>query len=232
MQKVQLLVKNCFDVVFALVVLAPSLILSLFIAILIKLDSRGPVFFKQKRLGRDGRAFTMYKFRTMKVDAERERAFFDQRNQADGFLFKMQNDPRETRFGKFLRNTGLDELPQLLNILKGEMSFVGPRPLPTVDVDMKKLKQDPELLRKWLYRQKAKPGLTGWWQISAKNRFSSAEMMKLDEEYVSKYSLGLDLKIIWMTFWTTLKLVRNRLLRRSRQKKVAGEVLKVKAAKE
>lgn len=174
-----LIIKRIFDVVVAsvgLVVLSP---LFLVFAILIKLDSRGPVFFRQERAGLGGKPFTIYKFRTMVVDAEK------------GGYYTAEGDPRITRMGKFLRATSLDELPQLWNILKGDMSVVGPRP-----TLMYQVAQYTERQRR---RLAMRPGVTGWAQVNGRNALSWPERIELDVWYVEHWSLWLDVKILAKT---------------------------------
>jgi len=171
----------------ALTLLAPVLAL---VAIAIKLDSRGPVLFRQQRVGRDGRLFDMLKFRTMVRDADRMKAELEHRNEADG-LFKIADDPRVTRLGRRLRQTSLDELPQLLNVLRGEMSLVGPRPL---------VLEDDQRVEGW-YRRRLHltPGMTGPWQVLGSARIPLGEMVQLDYLYVANWSLWGDVKILLRT---------------------------------
>jgi exopolysaccharide biosynthesis polyprenyl glycosylphosphotransferase len=173
--------------VFALTLLAPVFGA---IAAAIKLDSRGPVFFRQQRVGRDGRLFEMLKFRTMVRDADRMKGELEQRNEAEG-LFKIADDPRVTRVGRWLRRTSLDELPQLLNVLRGEMSLVGPRPL---------VLEDDQRVEGW-YRRRLHltPGMTGRWQVLGSARIPLGEMVKLDYLYVANWSLWGDVKILLRT---------------------------------
>jgi exopolysaccharide biosynthesis polyprenyl glycosylphosphotransferase len=186
-----LLIKRAFDVVgAALGVLAVAPLL-LAIAIAIKLDTRGPVFFRQTRVGRDGRRFDIVKFRTMCADAEERKEELRHLNECDGGLFKMDCDPRVTSVGSVLRRTALDELPQLLNVLRGDMSLVGPRPL-VVDEDERIKGQDRSRLQ-------LTPGMTGHWQILGSSRVPLPEMVKIDYLYVSGWSLWSDLKILLRT---------------------------------
>lgn len=169
-------------------VLAPLLLM---IALAIKLDTRGPVFFRQRRIGRGGEVFEMLKFRSMVVNADEIKAQLRDRNEASGGLFKIADDPRITRLGGFLRRTSLDELPQLLNVLGGSMSLVGPRPL-VLDEDA--------LIEGWERRRLAvKPGMTGMWQIFGSSRIPMSEMVKIDYMYGANWSLWLDLKILIRT---------------------------------
>jgi exopolysaccharide biosynthesis polyprenyl glycosylphosphotransferase len=185
------MLKRVIDVVLAgvlLLVLSPFLIL---IAGAIKLNSPGPVFFRQRRTGRRGREFAMIKFRSMVHNAEEMKARLSESNEAEGGLFKISADPWVTRTGRFLRKTSVDELPQLLNVLRGDMSLVGPRPLiPDEDI----------LIEGWRRRRLAlKPGMTGLWQIFGSSRIPMGEMVKLDYMYGANWSLWLDLKILLRT---------------------------------
>ena len=188
------LMKRVMDVataVFTLTVLSPILAL---VAVAIKLDSRGPVLFRQTRIGRDGTPFTFYKFRSMVQDAEQmldQLLTLNEVDCAEARLFKMSDDPRMTRVGKFIRRTSLDEIPQLINVLKGEMSLVGPRP---------PLPREVEKYEEWhLRRLEVSPGLTGLWQVSGRSGIPFDEMVMLDIYYIENWSLGLDLKIILRT---------------------------------
>lgn len=163
------------------------------IALAIKLDSKGPVFYKQVRLGKDRQPFTIWKFRTMRVDADAVGAQSRHRGRVSGILFKDLNDPRLTRVGRLLRQTSLDELPQFINIFKGEMSLVGPRPLP---------QDDTRYYEDWMWgRLDVLPGLTGLWQVSGRSRLTSEQMVHLDLYYIEHWSIGLELFIIAKTFW-------------------------------
>src|SRR5712691_1865367 len=172
----------------ALVLLAPVLLV---LAALVKATSRGPVLFMQERGGLNGRPFRMLKFRTMRVGAEQERERLLALNQMDGPVFKIENDPRVTRFGRFLRRSSLDELPQLFNVLLGHMSLVGPRPLPVGETQ--------GLHGPFRRRLSVRPGLTCLWQIRGRNDLSFQEWMALDLQYVDGWSLGLDLAILLRT---------------------------------
>jgi len=173
----------------SVLVLSPLLV-GLALAIRI-LDGR-PVLFRQTRVGRDGRLFTIYKFRTMVTDAEARKAELVELNEHDGVLFKIKEDPRVTRVGRVLRRYSLDELPQLLNVLRGEMSLVGPRP-PLPD-EVARYEQD---VRR---RLAVKPGMTGLWQVSGRSDLSWEESVRLDVRYVENWSLILDLQILWKTW--------------------------------
>jgi exopolysaccharide biosynthesis polyprenyl glycosylphosphotransferase len=185
------LVKRALDVVLSLVALlvfAPVVIL---IAILIRLDSPGPAVFTQRRVGEAGRTFDILKFRSMKVGAEEEQAQLQDLNQSSGPLFKIKADPRFTRMGRFLRRSSLDELPQFINVLRGEMSVVGPRPgLPPEVAQYQPWQRQ---------RLEVPPGITGLWQVSGRSELSFDEMCLLDVYYIENWSLGLDLTIMLRT---------------------------------
>jgi exopolysaccharide biosynthesis polyprenyl glycosylphosphotransferase len=184
-------VKGLFDKVFAasaLILLAP---LFAAIALVIGFTDRGPVFFRQTRVGKDGRTFTLYKFRTMVVDAERRKPMLASRNEASDVLFKIRRDPRVTRPGTWLRRWSLDELPQLVNVLLGDMSLVGPRPA---------LPQEAACYGDLMRRRLAvTPGITGLWQVSGRSDLPWEEAVRLDLRYVENWSLALDLQILWKT---------------------------------
>jgi exopolysaccharide biosynthesis polyprenyl glycosylphosphotransferase len=172
----------------ALVVLAPVFVL---IALAIRLDDRGPVFFMQTRVGRDGQKFRLFKFRTMVVDAEQRKRELEAFNEGAGVLFKMQKDPRVTKVGAALRRWSLDELPQLFNVVLGDMSMVGPRPaLP------REVARYGDYMRRRLV---VKPGITGLWQVSGRSGLSWEESFRLDLRYVDNWSIMLDLQILWKT---------------------------------
>jgi len=189
--ELRLAVKRVLDLVaggVGLAVAAPVLIAA---AIAIRMDSKGPVLFRQVRAGRNGRRFTMYKFRSMVVDAEEQKAALLKHNEMGGPVFKMRHDPRITRVGRFIRKTSIDELPQLFNVLKGDMSLVGPRP---------PLPSEVEGYEPWQRRRlSVKPGLTGLWQVSGRNQVDFDEWMQMDLEYIDNWSLLLDIKIMLKT---------------------------------
>ena len=188
-----LLVKDFVDRVVALACLIVTAPLLLTIALLIRMTSPGPIIFRQDRSGKNGRPFRMYKFRSMRSDAEMQRDELVRFNVMRGPVFKLDVDPRVTPIGKILRKTSLDELPQLLNVLKGEMSLVGPRPLPIYEVE----KFESTSQRR---RLSMKPGLTCLWQVSGRNNVNDfAEWVKLDLDYIDHWSLWLDLKILLRT---------------------------------
>lgn len=183
--------KRTLDLVGAAVLLVLLSPLLLAIALLIKATSPGPVFFVQPRVGVGQRVFACWKFRTMEPDAARRQASLEQRNEADGALFKLRDDPRITPVGRVLRRLSLDELPQLYNVLRGEMSLVGPRPLPL---------RDWELMEDWHRRRHVMlPGITGLWQVSGRSDLSFDDMIRLDLRYLETWSLGSDLHILWRT---------------------------------
>lgn len=183
--------KRVFDFTASLLALIPLSIVFIVIALLIKLDDHGPVFFTQTRVGRHGKEFKIYKFRSMRVDAEDLLERLLAKNQVDGPMFKMKDDPRISRVGKFLRKYSLDELPQLFNVLIGNMSLVGPRPpLP------REVAEYTDYDKQRLY---VTPGCTGLWQATERNNVGFAGMVKLDLEYIQNASWWLDLKIIFMT---------------------------------
>lgn len=188
---ISLAVKRAFDLAVSIVALVVGAPLFLLIAIAIKLDSPGPVFFGQVRSGLNGRRFTLWKFRSMVVDAEAHLAKLRDKNEMSGPVFKMRDDPRVTRVGRFLRKTSLDELPQFWNVLLGQMSVVGPRPPLPSEVDR---------YERWHRRRlSVKPGLTCIWQVSGRNEIDFEDWMKLDLAYIDQWSLWLDLKIVFRT---------------------------------
>jgi exopolysaccharide biosynthesis polyprenyl glycosylphosphotransferase len=191
-------VKRAFDfagAIFGLIFFAPLLLL---VAALIKGTSKGPVFFRQERHGLNKRTFQIYKFRTMVEDAEATQLALEHMNQNSGPVFKIFKDPRVTKLGSFLRRTSIDELPQLINILKGEMSFVGPRPLNKRDVG--------RFSEAWLMRRfSVKPGLTCLWQISGRSTISFDRWIELDLHYIDHWSLRMDFRILAMTVPAVLK---------------------------
>ncbi len=188
----ELLVKRLLDIFVssaALILFSP---LFLVIAILIKLTYDGPVFFKQARSGRNGREFTLYKFRSMTPNAESQLEDLQTLNEMTGPVFKITNDPRVTKIGRFLRKTSLDEFPQFWNVIKGDMSIVGPRP---------PLPKEVGQYEPWQRRRLSmKPGITCIWQVSGRNKISFEDWMKMDLQYIDRWSLWLDFKIILLTF--------------------------------
>ncbi len=189
--------KRAFDLAAVLsggALLLPFLAL---VALAVKLDSPGPVFFTSPRVGKGGRHFPFFKFRSMVADANQLKDGLREHNESDGRLFKMKDDPRITRFGKFIRKFSVDELPQLWNVLRGDMNLVGPRPLPAED--LRDMERDPEALYWFELRSKVKPGITGLWQVSGRSALSFADMVALDIQYVQSWSLWLDLQILLKT---------------------------------
>jgi lipopolysaccharide/colanic/teichoic acid biosynthesis glycosyltransferase len=190
--RIEACLKRILDIVSCFLLFIIFLPLFFIIALLIKIDSKGPVFFLQKRCGRNGKVFNMYKFRTMVEDAESLKKRLT--NEMDGPMFKVRNDPRITGVGRILRRCSLDELPQVLNVLKGEMSLVGPRPL--ADEEM----EGDECWRR--IRLSVKPGMTGLWQIMGRASGKFDDWVSYDIEYVQKMSLCMDFKILFLTLFT------------------------------
>ncbi len=184
------LAKNLLDRVAAALGLLFLVPVFFAITVAIKITDRGPAFFRQLRVGHEGRIFRVWKFRTMYLDAEERKSKLVAANEGDGMLFKIKDDPRVTPVGRFLRASSLDELPQLINVLKGEMSLVGPRPLPADDGDYLG-----DVRRRLLVR----PGMTGLWQVSGRSDLSWDEAVRLDLYYVDNWSLAYDLSILWRT---------------------------------
>ncbi len=189
--------KRCIDIIGALVGLLVLLIIFIVVGLLIKIeDPKGSIFFSQKRVGKDGKEFNMYKFRSMVSDAEAKLAELIQQNEATGAMFKMKNDPRVTRIGRFIRKTSIDELPQLLNVLKGDMSLVGPRPPLVREVNEYTEYQKQRLL--------VTPGCTGLWQVSGRSNVGFEEMVELDLKYIRSRTLFMDVAIILRTMFIVL----------------------------
>ena len=189
--------KTVFDKIGALVGIILALPLTFFITLAIKIEDGGPVFFKQIRSGINGRPFMFYKFRTMNVDAEDQKEALTNLNEMSGPAFKITNDPRVTLVGRFLRKTSMDELPQFYNVLKGDMSLVGPRP---------PLPSEVEQYEEWQHRRLSiKPGITCLWQINGRNNIDFDNWVNLDLEYIDNRSLWLDCKIIIKTIPAILK---------------------------
>ncbi|WP_308301830.1 sugar transferase [Neobacillus cucumis] len=191
-RKIYLIFKRMIDIIGALCGLVFLSLLFIVIGILIKLeDPKGKVFFAQKRVGLNGKEFKMYKFRSMVFNAEEKLAELLKYNEVSGAMFKMKDDPRITKVGKFIRKTSIDELPQLFNVLRGEMSLVGPRPPLPREVAVYSRYHKQRLL--------VTPGCTGLWQATARNSVGFEEMVELDLEYIRKQSLLFDIKIILKT---------------------------------
>jgi exopolysaccharide biosynthesis polyprenyl glycosylphosphotransferase len=193
-----LFAKRIFDLTVTLLSMPLVLPLMAVVALAVKLDSSGPVFFVQQRVGLHKHLFPMYKFRSMQLDAEEKLQEIEHLNEAEGPIFKITNDPRVTRLGRFLRKTSLDELPQLFNVLRGEMSLVGPRPMSIRDVDL----FDQGIQRK---RFSVRPGITCLWQISGRSSLPFYRWLELDLEYIENWSFWLDLKILVKTIPAVLK---------------------------
>ena len=189
--KAYLIAKRITDVLFSgigLIILSPVFVI---VAIAIKLDSKGPIFFKQDRVGKDEELFSMYKFRSMVVNAEELKKALENQNEMSGPMFKMKKDPRITRVGRFIRKTSIDELPQLVNVIKGDMSLVGPRP---------SLPKEVEQFEPWMKeRLTVQPGITCFWQVMGRNSIPFEEWMKLDVKYVRERNYFLDIKLIFKT---------------------------------
>jgi len=193
-----LFIKRLIDVVGGaalLVGLAPLLAVA---AVLIKIDSPGPILFRQERIGLNKRRFQLLKFRTMVVGADQQQHGMEQLNEANGPVFKIKDDPRVTRLGKFLRRYSIDELPQLFNVLNGDMSLVGPRPLPVRDVE--------RINVQWHKRRfSVRPGITCLWQVNGRSDVSFDHWVQMDLEYIDKWCLGLDIKILIKTVPVVLR---------------------------
>ena len=187
------IIKRLIDIICSFMGLLAFSPLFIIIAIIIKFTSKGPVFFSQKRVGKYGREFDMYKFRSMVVNAEELKEKLAAQNEMSGPMFKMKDDPRVTKVGKFIRKTSLDELPQLWNVLKGDMSLVGPRP---------SLPKEVAQFEDWMHRRlEVKPGLTCYWQVSGRNNIDFEDWMKLDIRYVEERNLFVDIKLIFKTIF-------------------------------
>ncbi len=190
----RLLIKRVMDILGGLVGCILTILVFPFVAIAIKLNSKGPVLFSQTRIGRNGRRFRIYKFRSMYTDAEERKKELEDQSEVEGLMFKMKDDPRITKVGKFLRKTSIDEMPQFFNVVKGDMSLVGTRP-PTED-EFEKYDQ--------YYRRRISmtPGLTGLWQVSGRSDVDNFDdVVKFDLKYIDSWSLGLDIKILFKTIW-------------------------------
>lgn len=192
------LAKRALDVVLSAAALLLAAPLMALIALAVRLDSPGPVLYAQERYGLHRHRFRVWKFRTMTDGADRLQAALEARNEAEGPLFKIREDPRVTRVGRLLRRSSLDELPQLFNVLRGEMSLVGPRPLPVRDVERF---PDPWLMRRF----GAPPGLTGLWQVHGRSDLGYDDLATMDLQYIDQWSLGLDLRILFATVPAVLR---------------------------
>ncbi|QIK56975.1 sugar transferase [Erysipelothrix sp. HDW6A] len=188
-----MIIKRIIDVVGGIVGSVITILVAIILGPIIKMESPGPILFKQKRVGKNGRFFEIYKFRSMGVDAEARKKDLMNQNEVDGHMFKMTNDPRVTKVGKFIRATSIDELPQFFNVLKGDMSLVGTRP-PTID-EFREYKSHHKK------RLSMKPGITGMWQVSGRSNITDfEEVVRLDADYIDNYTLLLDFKILAKTF--------------------------------
>ena len=185
--------KRIIDIIGAglgLILLSPIIAI---VACAVKVTSKGPIFFSQKRVGKNGELFEMYKFRSMVVNAEELKENLEEQNEMSGPMFKIKDDPRVTKVGKFIRKTSIDELPQLWNILKGDMSLVGPRP---------SLPKEVEQFDNWMFKRlSVRPGLTCYWQVSGRNNIDFEDWMKLDVKYVEERNIWIDIKLIFKTIF-------------------------------
>ena len=189
--KVYEICKRTIDIIGAglgLILLSPIIAV---VACAVKFTSKGPVFFSQKRVGKNGELFEMYKFRSMVVNAEELKENLEEQNEMSGPMFKIKDDPRITKVGKFIRKTSIDQLPQLSNNLKGDMSLVGPRP---------SLPKEVEQFDNWMFKRlSVRPGLTCYWQVSGRNNIDFEDWMKLDVNYVEERNFWIDIKLIFKT---------------------------------
>ena len=185
--------KRIIDIIGAglgLILLSPIIAI---VACAVKVTSKGPIFFSQKRVGKNGELFEMYKFRSMVVNAEELKENLEDQNEMSGPMFKIKDDPRVTKDVKFIRKTSIDELPQLWNILKGDMSLVGPRP---------SLPKEVEQFDNWMFKRlSVRPGLTCYWQVSGRNNIDFEDWMKLDVKYVEERNIWIDIKLIFKTIF-------------------------------
>jgi exopolysaccharide biosynthesis polyprenyl glycosylphosphotransferase len=194
----QLVMKRLIDIVGSIALLIAFAPLFAVVALLIRLDSPGPLFFAQERVGLNKRRFRILKFRTMLHGSDQKQHMFEHLNEVEGPVFKIKNDPRITRIGKFLRRFSIDELPQLVNVFKGDMSLVGPRPLPVRDVE--------RIDVRWHKRRfSIKPGITCLWQVNGRSNIGFNEWVRMDLDYIDKWSLGLDLLILMKTIPAVFK---------------------------
>lgn len=192
-KKIYKFFKRAIDIIGSLVGLILASPILLVVGILIKLESKGPIVFSQTRVGLNGKEFKMYKLRSMVVNAEELKKKLEAQNEMSGPMFKIKDDPRITRIGKFIRKTSIDELAQLVNVLKGDMSLVGPRP---------SLPKEVAEFESWmLERLEVKPGLTCYWQVMGRNNIEFKEWMMLDVKYVRERSFLLDIRLIFKTFF-------------------------------
>ncbi|APE76991.1 sugar transferase [Leuconostoc mesenteroides subsp. jonggajibkimchii] len=199
--KIYLFMKRIMDYIgsgIGIIIISPVLLL---IAIIIKFEDGGPVIFKQERVGYNGKRFFIYKFRSMRVDAEQLKQDLLKKNEVKGAMFKIKDDPRVTNFGRFIRKHSLDELPQFFNVLIGDMGLVGPRP-PLVEEVEKYTEYEKQRLI-------VRPGLSGLWQISGRNNLSFSDMVELDLQYIQTRNIILDSKIILKTIWDMISIKKN-----------------------
>lgn len=194
------IIKRLFDIIFSLILAVVFLPVWIVIPLLIKLDSKGSIIFKHKRIGKDGKEFWMYKFRTMVADADeilhkKDKKLLEEFKNSD---WKLENDPRITKLGRLIRNLTIDEFPQLYNVLKGEMSVVGPRAYVKIEIK-EQTKKYPETKKLIKDIFKVKPGITGPWQISGRNEIPFVKRARMDSDYARNYNLGVDLEIILKT---------------------------------
>ena len=203
---------NLFTKAVALFLLILSLPLLFLVWVAIKIEDGGPLFFRQKRAGKDRKLFTIYKIKTMVKKAEKQKEKYRYLNEADGPVFKIYDDPRYTKIGKFIAHTGLDEFPQLINIIKGEMAFIGPRPLP---VDEAK-----KVPRKYWARFSVLPGITSLWVVKGAHKLSFDEWMRADLEYIKERKpFLLDVKIVFLTVFLILRGALNQIVLNERNAK-------------
>ena len=193
----RMFVKRLTDLVLSVIAIPFIILITPIIALVIRLDSKGPMLFLQERVGKNGKIFLMYKFRSMYKDADRMRERLGSKNEASGPVFKMKKDPRITKVGAILRRTSIDEIPQIINVIKGDMSMVGPRPALPLEVE-----KYSELERR---RLEVKPGITCLWQIKGRSNIPFEEWVKLDIEYIDNQSIWLDFKIIIKTIPAVIK---------------------------
>lgn len=185
-------IKRVSDIILSIIGLVFTMPILIIIAILIKIEDGGDILFKQIRIGKNGKKFNMYKFRSMRPDAEEIKKQLMEHNEMSGPMFKIKNDPRITKIGRFIRKTSIDELPQLINIIKGDMSIVGPRP---------SLPNEVEAFEPWMMeRLSVRPGLTCYWQVGGRNSIGFEDWMRLDIKYIEERNLWIDIKLIFKTF--------------------------------
>ena len=191
------IIKRLIDIICSFMGLLAFSPLFIIIAIIIKFTSKGPVFFSQKRVGKYGREFDMYKFRSMVVNAEELKEKLASQNEMSGPMFKMKHDPRVTRVGRFIRKTSIDEMPQFFNVLKGDMSLIGPRPERPLFVE--KFKEE---IPRYMIKHQVRPGLTGWAQVNGyRGDTSIRKRIEYDLYYIENWTMGFDLKILFLTFF-------------------------------